>query len=252
MKRNERIPLAALTGRSFIDFIHSAGLAVVHLSVWSEHRFNRYFLHGFHELHPGEVRFGWMEWYLAVLSRRTLGPFLHGASVEFEMRSGLGLFPPGYYLFRRGELLAWHPGIPETGDRSRLAIGGILGFAVASLRGDSGLLLRTLGQCAQIGPARRMIDFFGDALKHAGSRRARRARSWPGQRTRSELSRAYSRLGVPPTASDREVKDAWLRARKLHHPDLAADDPAEFARRNRISVELNRAYEVIREHRALA
>ncbi|HEY3500327.1 MAG TPA: J domain-containing protein, partial [Polyangiaceae bacterium] len=65
-----------------------------------------------------------------------------------------------------------------------------------------------------------------------------------------ELIRAHRILGVPPTATNREVEAAWRKKRAEYHPDRAAQDPDEFERRSRISVELNWARDLIFSHRA--
>ena len=57
-------------------------------------------------------------------------------------------------------------------------------------------------------------------------------------------------LGVLPTATDREVHDAWRRRRMQNHPDQAAGDPAEFERRSRLSADINRARDIIMDHRS--
>jgi curved DNA-binding protein CbpA len=55
---------------------------------------------------------------------------------------------------------------------------------------------------------------------------------------------------VLPTATDREIHEAWRKRRKQNHPDHAAQDPAEFARRSRFSAEINRARDIIENHRS--
>ena len=51
----------------------------------------------------------------------------------------------------------------------------------------------------------------------------------------------YTILGVPKSASEAEVKKAYRRLAKLHHPDRNADDPKA---KERFS-ELNSAYEIV-------
>jgi curved DNA-binding protein CbpA len=57
-------------------------------------------------------------------------------------------------------------------------------------------------------------------------------------------------LGVLPTATDREVHDAWRRRRMEHHPDRASHDRAEFDRLSRLSADINRARDVIVAYRS--
>ncbi len=51
----------------------------------------------------------------------------------------------------------------------------------------------------------------------------------------------YSVLGVPKSASDVDIKKAFRRLAKLHHPDRNADDPSAKERFG----ELNSAYEIV-------
>jgi len=51
----------------------------------------------------------------------------------------------------------------------------------------------------------------------------------------------YAALGVPPTATDAEIRAAFRRLARTHHPDANRDDPAAERRFKRIA----RAYEVV-------
>lgn len=53
----------------------------------------------------------------------------------------------------------------------------------------------------------------------------------------------YSVLGVPPTASARQIRDAYRALARAHHPDLNPDDPEAERMFKRIS----RAWEVLRD-----
>lgn len=64
----------------------------------------------------------------------------------------------------------------------------------------------------------------------------------------------YAVLGVPPTASDAEVRAAWTRLARQHHPDtlLAAGLPEAFVEQaGRTMAGINHAYDTIRERRAM-
>jgi curved DNA-binding protein CbpA len=71
-------------------------------------------------------------------------------------------------------------------------------------------------------------------------------------RTDDELARAYALLGVASSASDAEVARAWRRRLLEVHPDRAAGDATEFARRTQLAAELNRARDLIRAARRRA
>ncbi|OXB74484.1 UNVERIFIED_CONTAM: hypothetical protein H355_001866 [Colinus virginianus] len=127
-----------------------------------------------------------------------------------------------------------------------------LGAAAAAVRSrgprDARLplvwLVRGLG--AANGPAARRLPPLGAGLRHAGSARG------PAASFHSSAARAkedyYQVLGVPRSASQKEIKKAYYQARfpagalaKKYHPDTNKDDPKakeKFA-------ELAEAYEVL-------
>lgn len=53
----------------------------------------------------------------------------------------------------------------------------------------------------------------------------------------------YSVLGVPPTATARQIRDAFRALARAHHPDTNPDDPGAEKAFKRI----NRAWEVLRD-----
>lgn len=63
-----------------------------------------------------------------------------------------------------------------------------------------------------------------------------------------DLAYAYDLLQVTPNASEKEMRAAWRRLARRHHPDLAKTNPEEAARR---MSEINAAYDAVTHHRAL-
>jgi len=53
-------------------------------------------------------------------------------------------------------------------------------------------------------------------------------------------------LGLRPGASASDVKAAWRRLARMHHPDLASGDPAAAKAATRQMAEINAAYEALR------
>ena len=53
-------------------------------------------------------------------------------------------------------------------------------------------------------------------------------------------------LGIDPKASQAQIKAAWRRLAREHHPDLATGDPAAARRSTRLMAEINAAYEALR------
>jgi curved DNA-binding protein CbpA len=52
-------------------------------------------------------------------------------------------------------------------------------------------------------------------------------------------------LGVAPGAGPVEIKAAWRRLARRHHPDLTGDDPAASQRATRRMAEINTAYQAL-------
>jgi DnaJ like chaperone protein len=68
-----------------------------------------------------------------------------------------------------------------------------------------------------------------------------------------DLDRYYALLGVQAEASDEEIKQAYRRAAREHHPDMVISRglPEEFAQvAGEKFKEINEAYEAITRHRA--
>jgi curved DNA-binding protein CbpA len=61
----------------------------------------------------------------------------------------------------------------------------------------------------------------------------------------------YAVLGLDPRASQAQIKAAWRRLAREHHPDLTGD-PAAARRATRKMAEINAAYEAIRTGRSSA
>ncbi len=74
------------------------------------------------------------------------------------------------------------------------------------------------------------------------------------QRTDSSLERAYELLGIPPTASEAEVKAAFRRKAREFHPDFAEGkglSASAIQRTKTIFQEINNAYDIIRQQRGM-
>lgn len=92
--------------------------------------------------------------------------------------------------------------------------------------------------------------FFADS----DAQDSQRHRPSPPPPPRDPLLHAYELLGIPPTASDAEVKSAYRRKAKEFHPDRAegAGLSAAFIQRAKEQFqELGNAYDTIRAHRGM-
>jgi DnaJ domain len=229
----------------FFEFVGRPGLVVVFLPFHRAHPFNRALPRHLRNADGSAVPIGRVSLIELVLVAGPAVTYLqhglraHGVSRLFDVL-------PGYYLFEDGELLAWEPGLPTTADIDVLVGASLLGLIAYAFTRDLVFLAKALRLGAQEAVAARMAARFGEA---AAAPRARPTAA-PRPNPANELLNAYRLLGVDPSASDREVSSAWRRRQAELHPDRAAGDPQEFARRSRIALALNRARELIRAHRA--
>ena len=234
----------SLNAADMLGFIRDAELAVIFVSVHRRHTFNRELGRQLAAQHEGLA--------LGVLKLRRLlasGPavlrFLHQGLRRCGAPAAFGVLP-GYYLFRRGEMLAWDAGLPGLEDVAALTRSALLGALWSGVSSDLTFIGKALQIAADQIAAERVAAGFHQAI--AGGPRFSAHREADPCRV-DDPSWAYQTLGVTPASTDREVHEAWRRRRKESHPDHAADDPEEFERRNHISREINHARDVIARHR---
>ncbi|MEO8074901.1 MAG: J domain-containing protein [Acidobacteriota bacterium] len=229
----------------FFEFIRSSEIAVVFLSVHPRHRFNRQLSRRLHAEHP-DIALGAMKLRRVLASGSSVPRFLHQGLRSCHAPAAFGVLP-GYYLFRGGEMLAWDAGLPVFDDVAALARSALLGAVWSGVSSDLAFIRQALQTAADQVAAERVALLFRHAVA-AGSAR-REAPREPDVPPQDELYWAYQVLGVVPTATDREVHDAWRRRRAETHPDHAFSDPVEFERRSRLSRDINRARDIIVTHR---
>lgn len=228
------------------EFIGSSGLAVVLVSVHPVHTFNptlSQHLRGAHQ----DMALGTIDLRDLIVRGGPALRFLHQGLSRCGAPSVLGVLP-GYCLFRGGEMLAWDAGLPTFADLEALARSALLGALWSGVTRNVGFVGQALYLATEQVAAHRVAARFRHAVADEGpDRRASEPASAPPV---ADVYWAYQMLGVLPTATDREVHDAWRRRRTQNHPDQAASDPAEFERRSRLSAEINRARDIIVEHRS--
>jgi hypothetical protein len=232
----------------FFDFVADPALAVLFVSVHPAHRFNRALSQRLAGQRLDAVTFGSIPFTDLVLNGGGALPFLQQGLEACGGPSTFGALP-GYWLVRRSEVLAWDSGLPIAADARTMAHSALLGAIWSGLTRDLSYVVQAVRLAADDAAAQRMAAAFHAAAVAPEPSRERRPPPAAPRSTDDELLRAYETLGVSPTATDEEVQQAWRRRRVKLHPDSAARDPAEFERRSRISVELNRARDIIFAHR---
>ncbi len=156
--------------------------------------------------------------------------------------------PAGFYLFANGALVSFHPGsIDFQKDEGALGFGllaGLLGLATQSTE------ITHLGLYAATWKAgERVAEAFAEWLQQHFSPQSANSdtetRAWEDD----ALTRAYTTLGLPTSASDEEVMAAHKRLVRESHPDRAGKTVAEQQRANSRTAELNAARDFILKRR---
>ena len=233
----------------FFDFVGRSRGSVVFLSVHPAHPFNRALARHLEGLDEEPIEIVTMDLSELVVMRSPVLAFLHAGLRRIPDVPPIDVLP-GYYLLCEGHVLAWRSGLPARGDAAEILRGSLLGAFMSAVTRRLSYVRRSVLESAEEVAARRMASAFGDAL----GRFRKNPQPPPPPRSSAasdhDVQWAYRTLGIDPGATDDEVTRAWRDLRREHHPDRAANDPAEFERRNRVSAELNDAREIIREHRS--
>ncbi len=228
------------------EFLGSDGLKVVLISVHPLHTFNSAISR--HLSAGGEpVSSATISLFDLVSDGGAALRYLHQGQHACGAPANFGVVP-GYCLFRKGAMLAWDAGLPAFGDLEGILRGAALGVAVSGFTHDLGALGKALHAATDSAAGARVAARFHHVATHPSEQRHARERQ-PAAPS-DDVYWAYQVLGVLPTATDREVHDAWRRRRMEHHPDRASNDRVEFDRLSRLSADINRARDVIVSHRS--
>jgi DnaJ domain len=236
----------AIDPAHFFEFVGGSRLAVLLVSVHPLHRFNPALSQRLGGGHP-DMAFGSVHLYDLILAGGPALRFLHQGLLSCGAPSSLGVLP-GYCLFQGGEMLAWDSGLPAFADAEAIGRSALLGALWSGVTRDVAFVGQALRVAAEQAAGQRVAARFEHAVADGGAKREAPGPSSPPPI--DDLYWAYQILGVLPTATDREIHEAWRKRRKQNHPDHAAQDPAEFARRSRFSADINRARDIIENHRS--
>lgn len=220
---------------------------MIFVSAHPLHRLNRSLVQRLASEHK-DIAIGVMKLTALLRAGPSVLRFLHQGLRSCGAPASFGVLP-GYYLFHRGMMLAWDAALPGIGDLTALARSALLGAVWSGISDDASFVQRALLMAADQAAADRVAWLFRQAIADATARAQQQASRKTDVPPADELYWAYHVLGVLPTATDREIHDAWRRRRAENHPDLAGNDPIEFERRSRLSRDLNLARDIIVKHR---
>jgi len=228
-----------------LEFVAGPRLAVILVSVHPRHVFSPALCA---RLRAGDaaVALGTVDLRALLVAGGAAVPVLHDGLRACGGPEALGI-APGYWLFRDGEVLAWASGLPALEDAPELVRRVVLGAAWSAALRRLVPFWTALHVAAEEVAADRVAARFVAAAAPRAREGAHRAA--PAD---DELARAYALLGVAASASDAEVAQAWRRRLLDVHPDRAAGDAREFARRTQLAAELNHARDLIRTARRRA
>ena len=228
----------------FFEFIDRPGLAVLLLSVHQRHTFSEVLARQLSAEHQG-IALGTIGLVELISTGGPAVAYLHNGFQACGV-SALGALP-GYCLFRQAELLAWDSGLPTFAEVEVIGRSALVGLVFSGITNNLSFI--GTGAAAGVRSCRRRSR-LARILRSRGQRARRRPGTQSSPPPVDDVRWAYDVLGVQPTATDREVHQAWRRRRIEVHPDSAVGDAIEFERRSRISVDVNRARDIILTDRA--
>lgn len=228
----------------FFEFIDRPGLAVLFVSVHPRHTFSDALARQLASEHP-DIALGTISVIDLMSSGGAAAAYLNEGFRACGV-STVGALP-GYCLFRQAQMLAWDSGLPSLAELEVFGRSALVGVVFSGLTNNLSFIVQAMQVAFDQTAAHRVSRVFREAAAQRTYRRSGSSSSAPAA---DEVQWAYDVLSVRPTATDREVHQAWRRLRIEMHPDAAAGDRAEFERRSRRSVDINRARDIIAAHRA--
>lgn len=208
----------SLTQATFANFLTSRPKVIVHVGPFSSPTsFSSGIIKHFSADSGHEVAFGCLDTSKLIYTPWPL------KFVRDVFNEALTTAPSGYYLFEQGQVRAFHPGkVPQTNDELNadlvsLGIGGFLSLIL-----DSSKPLGAVTRAMEDRHARAVIAHFEEALAPPTKKKA--TTDWTAilANQKAEAQDPFTLLGIPPTATDEEVKQAFRTQTALNHPDKVA------------------------------
>lgn len=241
-------PTIEVTGLNFKKFTQSNKICVLRVHAGDIFGFGQMAKMQFEKDHPGIVNFGHIKIKRISYRSRAIQEFIKIEMPKIGMNASTIL--PGFYLFKDGELKAYHPGTfePNKADtqvQGIAALSGIFaGVIVGIAKKSTAKGFEVFLEAMEMPVVMKVSQFFWEILGSNNS-------SYAYQRQQSvytqELLNAYRLLQVAPNATDAEVDKARKALLREHHPDK---HPGNEAVKNKYCAELNNAYDLIKKYRA--
>jgi len=154
---------------------------------------------------------------------------------------------PGYYLFKEGTLVAYHPGTMDPNqmdsriDGIMAIFGAVAGVLTGILSKNVALGFQTFFDSISASTGLRMFSFFKEILEINDNNYSRIRNLLVYE---DDLSKAYKLLRVTPENSDEEIKTARNKLIKEVHPDKNQNEK-DNETKTKATAQINNAYELI-------
>jgi hypothetical protein len=238
-----------VTGANFNEFVKSNDICILKAQVGKSIGFGSLVKSQFDKDQPGKANYGWIDIKRVSYRSRAIQNFIKIDLPRIGLNTG-NTIPPGYYLFKNGELKAYHPGTFDVGKLDpnvagfAMLSGAIAGVIVGLVKKSASKGFDVFLEAMEMPVALKVSEFFKEILNAKTSSYSQKRQQVVYN---EEISNAYRLLQVTSNATDVEITKAWKNLLSEHHPDR---HPNDIAAKNKYCAELNNAYDLIRKHRA--
>lgn len=239
-----------ITSLNFQKFIASNKICVLRVQQAQHFEFSEILKSQLRSEFSGSISFGLMDASKLTYKTKAIREFVQISLPKIGLVNVKTVLP-GFYLFKDGNLKAYHP---ATIDPNKIdprvhgvaaVFGAIVGLIVGVTEKSTAKGLEVFLEAMEAPVSYKVFEFFKEILGTKNS-------SYSKQRQKfvynQELLNAYKLLNVHPTSNDAEVTKAWKKLHLQNHPDLHQND---IEAKTKYCAELNNAYELIMKTRAM-
>ncbi|HET6995760.1 MAG TPA: J domain-containing protein [Chitinophagaceae bacterium] len=236
------------TASSLKKFISSSSICVLYAQRGIGLRFNKYLKQSLKDKYKDGVTTGVLDLSRVRYTNVEIAEFVTKWIPNLGLPRTRTIYP-GYYLFRNGLLIGYHPGNVEIkntnvkldGTLTLLTAGTALLHGIVTKNARTGL--ETFVEGMHLIKALKILHFFESVLKIKEWNESAKKHQFVLE---DELNKAYKILLVTPDSTDEEINKSWRKLVKENHPDKSPHDKEV---KNKITTEINKAYNLIKTTR---